>query len=413
MLRSRGDHTIRRFRGLLRGLTYRNSPRAVGNYRRPNDLPGIVWSGSTKEIEAYLRCPFRHFAMYGLRLQTELRPATLERELGDLMHRVVSRVTRRVIASGRPVNSISDDRWSLFVDAAFKLTLRGLAADAEQRTADRLFLLQGARRFVREVVFAHAERWRRGKFVPSGSEIAFDDGGALPALALTVDDVGSIRLHGVIDRVDRCIDNGDWWLVYDYKSTVGPLSREYLIGPSLQLYVYLLAVMNAGRDGAAAERAGILAAPVRPDLGVLDRNYVASAAPTEQRMYLYRPRGSFEKSAVELLDSDVGETQSPVIAVRRKKNSREFDQSQSRDIVPAGHIAERLQQARHTIGVAVRGIAAGRIDIAPLVENRTRACAYCDFQPVCRFDRLLNEARPAATVLPPIRRDAAKEVPAS
>jgi ATP-dependent helicase/DNAse subunit B len=192
---------------------------------------------------------------------------------------------------------------------------------------------------------------------------------------------------------------------------VSPVAGRYLTGARLQLFSYLLAAQHALREERDLVVAGVFLAPLYPDARMLDYQYVQAAEPDVQRMYLYRPRGLFVGEAAERLDAQLGQTPSPVAAMKRRKDGG-FDRAASRDVVMPEEIGQRLALARQTVLLAVEGIVGGKVAAAPLVENRRLACERCDFRPVCRFDRALNPVRAAEVSLPQLpERPAGEDAP--
>jgi len=390
---------------LLRGLTYRNAPPPIPGYTRAPDGAGdeaaVAWCGSPTELETHLQCPFKHFATYGLRLDPLRGPPPMLLELGRRAHQVLAAVTEQALTAGEPVQSISDARWLSFLDAALQQLDAQQPPDLAERRPHAAFQARALGSFLRELVLVHAERWRRGRFVPLACERRFDpDGGeqALRALELATPDGRRIRVHGVIDRIDGCQDAGRTrLLVYDYKSSPAGTAREYLSQDWLQLLTYLLAVQAALGEGGDTEPAGVLAAPLYPDGDVLARRYVTEASEIEQRMYLYRPRGLFAENVARLLDTNLDDRPSPVANMRLTKDGR---LSQNADARPPADVHAFLELARRTVLHVGQRLADGRIDVAPLLENRTLACQRCDFRPVCRFDTFFNRPRVAEHSLP-------------
>jgi ATP-dependent helicase/nuclease subunit B len=213
-------------------------------------------------------------------------------------------------------------------------------------------------------------------------------------------------LHGVIDRIDRCEHEGrTYLLVYDYKSTPKRVDVGYLTQDRLQLFAYLLAVQQAF-PGEDTRVAGVLLAPLYPDVTLVGRKYFAEASADDTRMYLYRPRGLFDVDIARLLDRELGGQPSPVAMMQLKKDGSFYANSDVRD---ASDLAARLDLAKRTILHAADGIAAGRIDVAPLVENRTLACRTCEFATLCRFEPMFNRPRAAERSLPVLELDLADD----
>lgn len=387
---------------LLRGRDYRNQAQSVGSYR-PAGEEGVVWSGSPSEVETWLDCSFKHFARYGLRLDAARDPRPVSWDLGSIAHHVLANVTRRAMQEPGGVREVPDERWQTLLRDVIDDFKQELPTDLSQRRPELVFLCERLYAFVAEVITVHAERWRRGTFEPLACEQPFEgDGGdaAWPALELRTADGQRALLRGKIDRVDQCRDdNQTRLLVYDYKSSTSPVGGELLTGARLQLFSYLLAVRQNFGAEEGAHVAGVFLAPLYPDLAALKPQYAAAASEREQRMYMYRPRGKFAREVATSLDAQLGQAVSPVAGMKLKKNG-DFDRTYSRDVVSLEEIERRLELARRTVLLAAEGIVAGRVEVAPLVESHTLACRWCDFRPLCRFDRALNRPRAAEAVLP-------------
>ena len=401
-----------RLEWLLRGLDYANSPTPVPGYVQPADpTTGVAWSVSPTELDQYLQCPFRHFALFGLRLSARRGPPPMALELGRQAHEILAAVTNHAIADPQPVGALPDDRWLEFLDDAIKQYAAQQPADLAKRRPQAAFLSNALRPFLGELVLAHAERWRRGMFEPLACERRFgrDDQESLDALELMTAGGQRVRLHGIFDRIDRCRSEGrTFLLVYDYKSTPKRVSDVYLTQDRLQLFTYLLAVEQAFVADENARLAGVLLAPLFPLTRAVETKAAEAWSQAELRMHLYRPRGLFDADVAPLLDRSLGQSSSPVVAMKLKKDGA-FNRSASRDVVAAEELQQRLRLAERTILHAAEGIIRGCIDVAPLVENRTWACRTCDFATLCRFEPVFNRARLAEESLPLLDQAAADD----
>ncbi|MBU0616823.1 MAG: PD-(D/E)XK nuclease family protein [Planctomycetes bacterium] len=393
-LQARLDH-------LLRGLKYKNVPAPVVGYAGGTDATaGVAWEGSPTELDKYLQCPFRHFAEFGLRLSGRRGPAPAALELGGQAHDILRDVTEQAIAGDQPVGTLSDRQWLEFLDGAIRRFAAKQPKDLAARRPQAAFLSTALRPFLTELVLAHAQRWRRGGFEPLACERRFERGkqSALDALELTTADGQRVRLHGVIDRIDRCEHEGRrFLLIYDYKSTPKNVDAAYLTQDRLQLFTYLLAAEQAFATERNAQVAGVLLAPLYPDVTMTGRKYFAGAPPADARMYLYRPRGLFDIDVARLLDRQLDNGPSPVAMMQLKKDGGFYATS---DVRGASDLAARLDLAKRTILHAADGITAGRIDVTPLVENKTLACRTCEFATLCRFEPVFNQPRAPEKSLP-------------
>ena len=389
---------------LARGAAYRNEPAPLGNFRRPRTDGGAgdkrrpVWITSPSELETYLQCPFRHFAQYGVRLEEASGPAAVALDLGSLAHELLADVTRAAIESGAPVAEIADVTWEAWLDEAAERQAGARGPEFEMHQPRRAFLGDRQIALLREVVLAHADRWRRGHFEPRLVEHGLGDDPDGPPIDFD-HSAGPIRLRGQVDRVDAMQrENGVWLLLYDYKSTPSSLAAPFLTGDRLQLMLYAIALQRGQQAATPAHIAGLLLAPLRPGVNVLDKKYAADVDPSIERMFLYRPRGLVAREIAFDLDRDLTERASPVANMGLKKGG-DFSGTY-RDAVPAAEIVARLELAERTLHFAADGVTAGCIDVAPLVEAQQLACGTCPYQSLCRFERGVNRPRAAETALP-------------
>lgn len=395
---------------LLRGEKYSNDVQPVGNYRRPEDRPGVVWAPSASELDAYIQCPFKHFAARGLRLAERRVPTPPHLELGRIAHEVLAAALRNAIARKKDAR-LDDDAWLECLEAASRTIAAGIEVhDLGQRRPVMAALLAGLEPFLRELTLVHAERWRRGTAAPLVCEQPFgepEEPTSWPALELSLDHGERVHVRGRIDRVDVCVTpRGRFLMVYDYKSTVEKrLDARFLTQKRLQAFIYLRAAQQV-LEKKGFRPGGVFTAPLYPDPGVIDTGYYEDANADEQRMYLYKPRGIVATEIVDHLDRGLDTAPSPVIHAQRTQKGA-FRKSS--DVMSARELELRLDLLDETVRAAAMGLAQGEIPPAPLYENKTLACRYCDFQPVCRFEQPLNQTRVPLRHLPVLPEHAPNE----
>jgi len=388
---------------LLRGEVYANRAQALPGYRRNEaDSPEVAWFGTFSELETQQRCPFQYFAQFGLGLDARRGPRPVSSELGESAHELLARVTRAALESGESVRKLTDEQWLRWLDEALRDFLEKQPDDLAQRRPQLAFLLGRLGEFVQDVVLVHAERWRRGLFEPVRVEQAFSPRGGegvLPSLEIP-SAAGVIQLRGKIDRVDRArSDNEDLYLVYDYKTTVERNTGKILTGKPLQVFAYLLALEQARSAGGGRCRlAGVLLAPLHPDTKALSPDYAASAPPEEQRLLLYRPRGCLDVAGAKALDPELEPGERSTVANLHLTKKGPY--AKNCDVPAPDVLRAYLDLARATIAQAAGEIAAGDVTPAPLLENRSLPCRYCEFKSVCRFDPAYNQPRVAERALP-------------
>ena len=382
-----------RLERMLRGEHYRNAPKPVGQYRPAPAGGDDAWAPAHSELDVALQCPFRHFVRYGLQVGDELGPTPLAWELGSLAHDVLAAVTRRATASGHAPADIDDATWMSYLDEALRPHENAPPPGNPGRAAERRFILTRVRARVTDLVRVHAERWRRGDTMPQVVEHALAGPGIEPArVPLPAGD--AVALRGIIDRIDSVtIDGRQHFFIYDYKPQSVRFTTSYLTGARLQVVLYAYAWAQQTQQACA----GILVAPLQPDEKVLESRSARQADPLTQLMLMYRPRGLIRARAAAALDHNLSTSASPVANLRLKKDG-DFDaRCDARD---DDAFAAHLALATTTVETAAQRVLAGRVEVQPLVDQRTLACRFCPYRPICRFDRAYNQPVLAESVLP-------------
>jgi ATP-dependent helicase/nuclease subunit B len=226
----------------IEALKARMSPKAAGIYEGMLfDLSerfgaGHGWSAS--RLESYGTCPFEFFVAYGLELEPciEAEDGFDVRMLGSMLHKVLE---EHYSGSPSALRQAQDDA-SLRVNE----TARKVFAAAPEEYGFRptaLWTQQQAEltRVLEKTVDA-LNKASQG-FTPHTMEARFGMG--QPSLVLKTE-IGDIRLHGYIDRLDAAPDGT--LRVIDYKSGSAAISASHLKdGRRLQLPIYALAARDA------------------------------------------------------------------------------------------------------------------------------------------------------------------------
>ncbi len=365
---------------LTRGERYTNNVTPVAPYRGARG----VWTASHSELNRYLRCPFKHFARHGLDLDEQQLAPSPARSNGLLMHALLAATVQRAIDSGSPVQDIPPDAWRNWRDEATQRHFN----DFGPWRADARFWLGAIGQQVDRVLDVHVERWRRGVMQPLACELPLSDADN----QTTTSAIAPLRvaLRGSIDRIDAADLNGQRFLVvYDYKRRSQSLrTAPYLVEQSLQLALYGLA---AQQRFPTSDVVGLLIAPLQAKETTGSAKF-PNAAPLEQHLELFKPRGVLTPRAVEVLDPN---NHGGVVHVKRTKMGQ-----LAGDVGDDARIDHWLATAAETIAVAARGVAAGDIAVRPVVHADTLPCRTCGYQALCRFDRRHNRPVAAESVLP-------------
>jgi ATP-dependent helicase/nuclease subunit B len=213
----------------IEALRARLNPVARGRYEgelfdlNQRFSAGYGWSAS--RLESYGTCPFEFFVAYGL--ESEPRQEAEEgfdvRILGSMLHRILEMVYGGV--------TLADAAQKVFATAPREYGFRPTALWTQQQAELTRIL---------EKTIDELSRVSQG-YTPRVMEARFGMG--QPSLMLQTD-IGEIRLHGYIDRLDAAPDGT--LRVIDYKSGSAIISASHLKdGRRLQLPIYALAARDA------------------------------------------------------------------------------------------------------------------------------------------------------------------------
>jgi RecB family exonuclease len=223
---------------LLSDGEYRDALRTGLRFRRPP--PAGVAGGfaprrrSVSSLEAFVQCPFLHFARQELRLSAS--PSALEldaRLLGEIAHEVLAVVFRPAVTGGE----IGDP--GPVYDTVFAARTAGIAPGLSDRVAR-----ERQRAALTGFVDRERERLRGPVPRPALLEWEFED------LVVVGPDGRRVGLRGRVDRVDEGPIGA---IIVDYKWSRRGFERvrpeDLEAGAHLQLPIYLLALREiGGRD---------------------------------------------------------------------------------------------------------------------------------------------------------------------
>lgn len=232
---------------------------------------GIRRGWSASRLNAYGNCPFGFFAQSVLELEALPDPVegfdALQR--GSLLHAILEQLYAELVRAGIPVTLATQEAIlerlaqicrEVFLSAPQRYGFRpGSLWTYEQQELKRQLEV-----FLR---WECAENEQLARFWPYKQEEKFGfRGSALPPLLLEDVDGSQVRLHGVIDRVDRDAEGN--LRVIDYKSGSSTYTTgDIELGLAFQTALYALAVEPHLLPGAKVAESSYLHIPIRKASG--------------------------------------------------------------------------------------------------------------------------------------------------
>ena len=381
-----------RRQAILEALFYQNqipslSPTvAVQLYKTP-------FRSSVSRLEQFAACPFAHFVRFGLRPQERKSFAVGIPDIGILLHEGLATFASTLGERGINWKKMERVDCDVLLDEIlakqFPIHNNGILMSSYRYR----YLAERLKRISRRAVWTLTEHIQEGDFEPLLYEARFGPGGVFPPLRVDLSDGQSIYLEGRIDRIDLLkSEDANYVKIIDYKSGDRQLSlSELYFGLSLQLFVYLLAVLKSNNSGSVPE---LLAKPFKPaalfyfkidDPLVSGMNMDPPEIASEIRKKL-RMNGLVLKdiALVRTMDRDL-QGESDILPVGIKNNDEFKATSKVLEATEFELLFDYLQDLLKELGEQMLH---GQIRIEPAKTDKWKACDYCIYHAVCQFDKL-------------------------
>lgn len=421
-----GSHEPEELERIRRGMEFDNKQNALGG-----QLADALYRGDRRAIEAsasrlekYSGCPFAHFISYGLRPE-DLRVFEMgPREIGDIYHECLMKLSRRLTApmtgeEGLPETAAApgsageagtvtdpDSRWMKITQEECREEIRRILQ--EETGTYREGLLASGRnesyRAERIVDICSRAAWamigqvRRGRIREMYFEQPFARGAELAPIRVNAGE-HEVLIKGKIDRMDVLDlpehENGLETAVriIDYKTGGDAVDVEQIrSGYKLQLMLYL----KAATQSRGMQPAGVFLFKIREiDADADTRTVVPGEAAVEERMEdAYKLEGIVldDMDMIDSMDTEIGGA-SKVLPIKYVKKNGSYSGSSGGYLFSREEFEELSAQVDQQVERICREISNGNIDIRPKKEtkkdmegNYRTSCKYCSYKSICMFD---------------------------
>lgn len=415
-----GSHEPEEMERIRRGMEFDNEQNALGG-----QLADALYRGDRRAIEAsasrlekYSGCPFAHFISYGLRPE-DLRVFEMgPREIGDIYHECLMKLSRRLTApmtgeDGLPETAAApgsagdagtvtdpDSRWMKITQEECREEIRRILQ--EETGTYREGLLASGRnesyRAERIVDICSRAAWamigqvRRGRIREMYFEQPFARGAELPPIRVNAGE-HEVLIKGKIDRMDVLDLPESAVRIIDYKTGGDAVDVEQIrSGYKLQLMLYL----KAATQKQEVKPAGVFLFKIREiDADADARTVVPGEAAVEERMEdAYKLEGIVldDMDMIDSMDTEIGGA-SKVLPIKYVKKNGSYSGSSGGYLFSREEFEELSAQVDQQVERICREISNGNIDIRPKKEtkkdmegNYKTSCKYCSYKSICMFD---------------------------
>lgn len=412
-----GSHEPEEMERIRRGMEFDNEQNALGG-----QLADALYRGDRRAIEAsasrlekYSGCPFAHFISYGLRPE-DLRVFEMgPREIGDIYHECIMKLSQRLTAGEDSFQGLDavpiaitdpDSRWMKITQEECREEIRRILQE-ETGTYREGLLSSGRNESYRterivdicsRVAWAMIGQVRRGRIREMYFEQPFARGAQLPPIRVTAGE-HEVLIKGKIDRMDvlEMPEHEDGLetavRIVDYKTGGDSVDVEHFrSGYKLQLMLYL----KAATQKQEVKPAGVFLFKIREiDADADARTVVPGEAAAEERMEdAYKLEGIVldDMDMIDSMDTEIGGA-SKVLPIKYVKKNGTYSGSSGGYLFSREEFEELSAQVDRQVDRICREICDGKINIRPKKEkkkdmegNYKTSCKYCSYKSICMFD---------------------------
>lgn len=412
-----GSHEPEEMERIRRGMEFDNEQNALGG-----QLADALYRGDRRAIEAsasrlekYSGCPFAHFISYGLRPE-DLRVFEMgPREIGDIYHECIMKLSQRLTAGEDSFQGLDavpvaitdpDSRWMKITQEECREEIRRILQE-ETGTYREGLLSSGRNESYRterivdicsRVAWAMIGQVRRGRIREMYFEQPFARGAQLPPIRVTAGE-HEVLIKGKIDRMDvlEMPEHEDGLetavRIVDYKTGGDSVDVEHFrSGYKLQLMLYL----KAATQKQEVKPAGVFLFKIREiDADADMKNIYPGREAMEERMEdAYKLEGIVldDMDLIDAMDTEIGGA-SKVLPIKYVKKNGTYSGSSGGYLFSREEFEELSAQVDRQVDRICREICDGKIDIRPKKEkkkdmegNYKTSCKYCSYKSICMFD---------------------------
>ena len=412
-----GSHEPEEMERIRRGMEFDNKQNALGG-----QLADALYRGDRRAIEAsasrlekYSGCPFAHFISYGLRPE-DLRVFEMgPREIGDIYHECIMKLSQRLTAGEDSLQGLEavpvaitdpDSRWMKITQEECREEIRKILQE-ETGTYREGLLASGRNESYRterivdicsRVAWAMIGQVRRGRIREMYFEQPFARGAQLPPIRVTAGE-HEVLIKGKIDRMDvlEMAEHEDGLeravRIVDYKTGGDSVDVEHFrSGYKLQLMLYL----KAATQKQEVKPAGVFLFKIREiDADADVKSIYPGREAMEERMEdAYKLEGIVldDMDLIDAMDTEIGGA-SKVLPIKYVKKNGTYSGSSGGYLFSREEFEELSAQVDLQVDRICREICDGKIDIRPKKEkkkdmegNYKTSCKYCSYKSICMFD---------------------------
>ncbi len=342
----------------------------------------VLNRASVSKLEKFTSCPFKFYMEYILRAKEKEVYALRNNDIGTLAHRIMEAFSKYINDGGISWENTDKEYTDAFVDSHIGDFIREMNTDIFESNRNAA-ILEKIKEASKYALWANVEQVKASRFKPENFEISFGRyNSAIPAIEIEIDEGRILKLNGVIDRVDKMMnEKGSVYVkIVDYKSSNKKLDINKIYkGLQLQLVLYMNSLVSQGK----AKAGGMFYFEVNePKLIEEEKINLSAEDSMLKRLAL---NGMYDESIEKELDSAYYEgtkgRNKEIVKILRDISEKESEK------LTADKMNELLKFSREIVKDIGSEMAKGNIEISPYkYGSEEDSCKFCPYGRVCDFE---------------------------
>lgn len=341
---------------------------------------------SASQIEKFYMCRFQYFCTYGLRLKERRRAQIGAVEYGSLVHYLLENVLKVYKANG--YERLEDDELEALLDELLKQYIAEFLGGESDKSDRFIHLYYRLKKSTQSLMNHLADELGQSEFKPVDFELSVGkDKDGIPAFTVLDDNGNTVRVRGVIDRVDLMkTDKVSYIRIVDYKTG----SKEFkisdvLYGLNMQMLIYLSAVAKNGKEkyGEEIRPSGILYMPSTVTSVTVSPSADKKEIEKEHNKKL-RMNGLLldELQVLQGMEEEIKGTYIPVSVGK----TGSFGKSSQNSLISNRQLNMLFEKVERKIVEMSNSLDSGSISAVP-VTGKYEPCKWCIYSAVCGHEK--------------------------
>ncbi|MCK5764189.1 MAG: PD-(D/E)XK nuclease family protein, partial [Clostridiales bacterium] len=365
------------FNEIIERVFYSNQVETISKY----DDHQKLFTSITK-LEKYSKCPYSYFAQYDLKARERKEFKVSLPDIGNVYHEVLQLVVDDMINE----KEISD------IEVYIEKTINQPRYFVFKKRYGGQYLVKKVKETVEITLENIVDYFGNSSYSPKFTELEFTHRTKIDAFSpveIKLDEERFVAVEGKIDRIDLYKDENDrtYCNIVDYKTGKKDLILDRIIrGIDYQLAIYLLASLS-NSEAMGSDKvlpSAVLYYRIHNDYD----EYIEKSPEDLEKLHdkKFKMTGLLlkDKDVLGKMDQSLEESNSSdFIPVRLKKNGEFYSDSN----VPSEEGFDKLLKiTKDNIKNIGNKILNGEIEISPIKEKAFKACDYCRYKSICKFD---------------------------